>query len=234
MKKSTLYLTALLLASGGFASAGEWRPAKNLVPPPAPVDANCLTYDFIDLQYIQQEFGSRYFHRGNGYGFGLSKSLTDSLYIDGSYSFGEFEDLWCGCFDDAETRRYRFGAGIRQPIAECVDLTFAGGADHLETEYATKSERDFDSWGYYVGPGIRAKVGRLEWFANAYYSLREGDYSQNHISSEFRNSGYAYDPYGWRFSSGFIFHVTDRLGLKVAAELEDYDNSFLVGVRYHY
>ncbi len=234
MKTTAIVLAALLLASVGTARSGEWRAAKNLVPPPVLPVENCLTYDYIDLQYIHTGFDSPYFYKGNGYGVAFSKSLTDSLYVDGSYSFGEHEDRWCGCFDEAETRRYRFGGGIHRPLAECVDFTFAAGADFLDTEYGKKTDRDFDSWGYYVGPGIRARAGRLEMFATAHYIHREGDYSQNHISPQFRTSGYDYDPYGWRFSTGFIFHVSERLGLKLAGETENSVNSVLLGVRYHY
>ncbi|MEX2577468.1 MAG: hypothetical protein WD342_00300 [Verrucomicrobiales bacterium] len=237
MKKTTLLLAASALLPSGSLLAGDWSwPSKNLAPlaPPVVFEDACLSYDFIDLEYIHTDFGSRYFSEGHGFGAGFSKSITESIFLNGSFSFGEFDDKWCGCFDTADTHRYRLGAGVRRPIAECIDLTFEGGAEFLDVEYGRKYGRDYDSWGYYVGPGIRARSGRLEMFANALYFHREGDHSQHHISHGFRNSGYSSDPYGWRISTGLIYHVTDRFGVKVAGEFEDYDSALLLGGRYHY
>ncbi|HQW27985.1 MAG: hypothetical protein KA152_14325 [Verrucomicrobiales bacterium] len=234
MKKVTLLLTLFALVSAGSGLAGEWSPpSKGPVPlPPPSFDENCLSYDFIDLDYINRDFGSQYFSKGQGYGAGFSKSISSSLYINGSYSFGEFEDVWCGCFDVAETHKYRLGAGVRKSIADCVDLTFEGGAEYLDTDYATKLDRGSDSWGYYVGPGIRARAGRFEMFANSNFYHREGDYSQNHIDQQFRSTGYSNDPYGWRISTGFIYHVSERFGVKVAGEFEKYDSALLLGGRF--
>lgn len=235
MKRSILLLAGILLTTGGVSLAGTWAPSKNLIPlAPPVVDTTCLSYDFIDLEYVNREFGSGYFSKGSGYGVGFSKLLTETIYLDGSYSFSEFDDRWCGCFDEPETHRYRLGLGVRRPLAECVDLTFDGGMEYIDTEYGRKTDRTYDSWGYYFGPGIRAKMGRIEVFAKAHYFHREGDYSQNHIDPQFRSGGYSHDPYGWRFSTGFIYHVTERFGIKVAGEFEDYDNTFFVGGRYHF
>ena len=234
MKKVTLLLALFALVSAGSGLAGEWSPpSKGPVPlPPPAFDENCLSYDFLDLDYISRDFGSQYFSEGQGYGAGFSKSISSNLFFNGSYSFGEFEDAWCGCFDVAETHKYRLGLGTRKSIADCIDLTFEGGAEYLDTDYGSKLDRSYDSWGYYVGPGIRARAGRFEMFANTNFYHREGDYSQNHIDQQFRSSGYSADPYGWRISTGFICHVSENFGIKVAGEFEKYDSALLLGGRF--
>ena len=236
MRKVTILLNSLVLLSTGAAVAGDWgTSAKGLAPLAPPLlEESCLSYDVVDLQYINTDFGSGYFSKGNGYGAGFSKSVTNDFFINGSYSFGEFDDAFCGCDDMAENHKYRLGSGFRKEIADCVDLTFEGGGEFLDSEYSKNTDRSFDSWGYYVGPGIRARAGRFEMFANAYYFHREGDNSQNHIWPQFRSGGYSQDPYGWRLTAGFIYHVTDSFGLKVAGEVEDYDSTLLVGGRYHF
>lgn len=236
MIKTTILLNSLVLLGSGALVAGDWSPAaKAPTPlPPLQLEESCLSYDFIDLQYIHTDFGSGYFSNGHGYGVGFSKLITNDFFVTGSYSFGELDDAFCGCNDMAENHKYRLGSGFRKSIADCIDLTFEGGGEFLDSQYQKNRNRSFDSWGYYVGPGIRARAGRFEMFANAYYFHREGDYSQNHIAPQFRNSGYSSDPYGWRFTAGFIYHITETFGLKVAAEVEDYDSLLLVGGRYHF
>lgn len=234
MKKATLLLTLFAIVSGGSGIAGDWSPSSKVPLAPPIIDENCLSYDFIDLQYINRDFGSPYFKKGNGYGAAFSKSIYNGLYATGSYSFGDFDDHWCTSFDQGETHRYRLGGGVSRTIAECVDLVFEGGAEYLDTDYDKFANREFDSWGYYVGPGIRARVGRFEMYGNVNYYHREGDYSQNHILPEFHSDGYSADPYGWRFSTGFIYHVTERFGVKVGGEFEKYDSALLVGGRYHF
>ena len=73
---------------------------------------------------------------------------------------------------------------------------------------------------------------RFEMFANSNFYHREGDYSQNHIDQQFRSTGYSNDPYGWRISTGFIYHVSERFGVKVAGEFEKYDSALLLGGRF--
>ncbi|MDA7926804.1 hypothetical protein N9B21_02080 [Verrucomicrobiales bacterium] len=105
------------------------------------------------------------------------------------------------------------GLGVRHQIARCVDLTFEGGFDHLDAEYGRGyTDRDFDSWAYYFGPGIRARAGRFEFFAKALYTDREGDKRQQYLSEDSvyrkrssRGCGYL----GW--SSAWA-HATNAFG----------------------
>ena len=45
---------------------------------------------------------------------------------------------------------------------------------YLDAEYGGIGGFDYDSWGYYIGPGLRARWGRLEGYAKLLYIEREG------------------------------------------------------------
>jgi len=235
MKPISLILALLLWIASGELNAGDWSwPAKSLPPLEAPLTTeSCLSYDYIDAEYGLLEFASPHLSEGEFYGAGFSKSLGSNLFFTGAFADGTY-DYDCTCtIIDVDTRRYRFGLGARKSIAECVDLTFEGGAEHLEAEYGGQSFLDYDSWGYYFGPGIRARAGRFEFFAKALYLVREGDMMQEYLS----HHSYVHlgqDESGWLFTPGVIYHLTERLGIKVAAEVGEHDTGFLVGVRYHF
>lgn len=236
MKKHLLRVAIVSLFLQGAAVAGDWGSlGKGIAPLAGPVIVDdCLSYNFIDLDYITTGFGNPYLSRGHGVGVGASYLVTERLFLNASYSLGKFDDSWCGCFDSGDSHRYRFGAGLRTPIAECVDLIFEGGAEYHKTEWDRKHYRDYDSWGYYFGPGIRARHGKLETFASIHYYGREGDGSQAYLGPQFRTGDYRMDYNGWRFSTGLIYHFTERLGVRVAGEFDRYDNLFSVGTRYHF
>jgi len=235
MKTHLLRVAIVSLFLQGAAFAGDWGSlGKGVAPLAGPVVDDCLSYDFIDLHYITTGFGNPYLSRGHGFGVGASMLVSQHLYLNASYSLGSFDDSWCGCFDGGDTHRYRFGAGLRAPIAKCVDLTFEGGAEYHKMEWDKSFHRDYDSWGYYVGPGIRARHGKLETFASVHLYSREGDHSQQYLDPQFRTGDYRTGYTSWRFSTGLIYHVTDRLGVRVAGEFDRYDNLFSVGTRYHF
>lgn len=126
------------------------------------------------------------------------------------------------------------GVGTRVSLAECIDLTFEGGARHLDREYESDySGWDHDSWGWYFGPGIRARMGRLEVYAKAFYFGHEGDLSQQFLSEHTTYHGRV-DDYGWLFQPGLIYHVSDNLGVKFGLEIDEVDTSYFAGVRLHY
>ncbi len=234
MKKTALLL-ALAALFAGTGHAGDWASAKKPVPLASPTyEGNCLSYDFIDLDYGIYDFGTPYMSDGDFWGVGFSKSIGQSLYLTGGYADGsyDFHDK-CGPIG-VDTRRFRMGLGTRHTIAKCVDLTFEGGADHIDAEYGNgKSCYDYDSWGYYVGPGIRARAGRFEMFAKALYTGREGDYSQKYLACR-TSAALGVDEDGWLFSPGFLYHFTDYLAFKFAAEIGELDTAFTFGARYHF
>ncbi len=221
----------------GALNAGDWGDlGKGIAPLAAPTsDCNtCLSYDYIDLNYIMNDFGTPYFQDGRGYGISFSKSLGCNFFFTGGFADGSYDYDWVGHIVPVETQRFRLGLGARVSIGECVDLTFEGGAQHLDAEFgAGYADHDYDSWGYYVGPGIRARAGRLEAYGKLLFTSNEGDLSQYYLSHH-TTVHRRVDQDGWLFTPGIIFHVNDVLALKAGAEIDELDSSFLFGARFHY
>ena len=235
MKKQLICLALASLLTSGIADAGDWfGSGKGLAPLAPPAVHDCLSYDFVDLEYIHTDFGSGYFGDGDGYGIGFSKSIGDVLFLTGSFASGGYDYDWVNHIVPVDTNRYRLGAGARVGLAECVDLVFEGGAQHLDAEYGGGySDHDYDSWGWYMGTGIRARTGRLEWYAKVFYTANEGDYSQEYLSHHTTNYGRV-DDYGWVYTPGVIYHLTDNVGLKFGMEIDEDDTSYLAGLRFHF
>lgn len=234
MKTATVISLFVFSFAGGKVLAGDWSPFNDpKAPAPlAPVE-NCLSYDFVDLSYGIYDFGTPYFYDGDFYEVGFSKSISEHWYLTGSFADGNYL-FDCGCdINEVSTRRYRMGVGARKQIASCVDLTFEGGAEHTDAEYSPFPEREYDSWGYYVGPGIRARWGRFEAFAKALYTGREGDRSQEYLGWRTADA-LSPDEDGWLFTPGMLFHFTDSLSLKIAAEFGELDNAYTFGARYEF
>ena len=78
-----------------------------------------------------------------------------------------------------------------------------------------------------------ADGGRFEFFAKAFYQKLEGDLSHEFLSHHTNAHGRV-DDYGWVFSPGMIFHLTDHLGFKLAGEFEEHQSSLILGARYHF
>lgn len=237
MKKNRISLAIATLLLPGALTAGDWGSlGKGIAPLAAPTSNcnTCLSYDFIDLEYQMTDYGSPYFMNGDGYGIGFSKSLGCNLFFTGSFADGSYDYDWVGHIVPVDTQRFRLGLGARVSIGECVDLTFEGGAQHLDAEFgAGYSDHDYDSWGYYVGPGIRARAGRFEAYGKLLFVSNEGDYSQKYLSHHTTVHGRV-DQDGWLFTPGVIFHLNDVLALKAGAEINEFDTAFSFGARFHY
>ncbi len=231
MKKTEMILS-MILFTAATASAGD-TSAKAITPLAPLVCDDCLSYDFVDLEYGFLEFGNDFSDEGDLYGVGFSKSLGTNLFLTGGYANGGYDYDWGYELHDVSTHRYRLGLGARVSLAKCVDLTFEGGGEHTDTEYKDCAELDYDSWAYYFGPGIRARAGRLEVFAKALFTSREGDLSQQYLSTV-TTDHLGVDEDGWMFNPGVIFHVTDHLGIKLAGELGESDHLFTGGVRFEF
>ena len=227
-------LASLLII--GNAGAGDWTwnpPAKSKIPIDPPILGSCLSYDYIDLEYISTDFGTPYYNNSDAWGIGFSKSLGSTFYVNGSFAEGDYDFDWVNHTVGVETRRYRIGVGAHREIARCVDLTFDGGAEYTNAKYPYYEDHNYDSWTYYFGPGLRARAGRFEYFAKALYFTSEGDYSQEYLSHQ---SGYhgRINDYGWVFTPGVVLHVTEHLGVKFAAEFGQYDTDYVAGIRYEF
>lgn len=105
--------------------------------------------------------------------------------------------------------------------AKCVDLTFEGGADYRD--FSGTGLQAFDIWGCYVGPGIRARAGRLDGFAKVFYTGRDGVPKGLGVLDD-----------GWVFNPGVLFHLTDYLALKFAADLGEGYSTVIFGARIHF
>lgn len=236
MKKTVLTLAIASFLAAGMAEAGDWsRPAKGLAPLAPPVaHGNCLSYDFIDLDYTWDDFGSNLFSNGTSYGVGFSKSLGSLLFVNFAFQDGTYDYDLFGHNINVDTHRYRMGLGVRHEIARCIDLTFEGGMDHLDVENSHHyRDRDYDSWAYYFGPGIRARAGRFEVYGKALYTNREGD-RRNEFVNHHAHRQYEDYSTGWVFTPGMIYHLTESIGLKVAGEFNGTDSALSVGMRYHF
>lgn len=228
-------MASLLLP--GVVAAGDWGGlGKGIAPLAPPVsDCNtCLSYDFIDLEYLMTDYGTPYFDDGGGFDIGFSKSLTCNLFLTGSFADSSYDYDWVGHYVPVDTQRFRLGLGARASIGECVDLTFEGGAQHLDAEFGSGyADHDYDSWGYYVGPGIRARAGKFEAYAKLLFVSSEGNASQEYLSHH-TTVHRRVDQDGWLFTPGVLFHMNDVLALKVGAEVDEADTAFTFGARFNY
>lgn len=233
MKKQLICFAIVSLLASAAATAGDWhRPAKGLVPLAPPVEESCLSYDFIDLEYIHSGYDVGYLENGQGFGFGFSKSIGDHFFLNGGFQDGSFDYNWAPHIGSVDTRSFRLGLGTHVALAKCVDLTFEGGVSHLDAEFGNLYPvLDYDTWGYYFGPGIRARAGRLEFFAKALYFDREGEGVPGH---PYVSPQGAFASHGWVFTPGMIFHLNEIFGIKVAGEFGQDDSSLLVGGRFHF
>ncbi|MDF2377206.1 MAG: hypothetical protein P1U81_13255 [Verrucomicrobiales bacterium] len=235
MKKHLIRLAVASLLLPGALNAGDWgNPGKGIAPlaAPAPDCNTCLSYDYIDLEYLLTDFGTPYFDDGGGYAIGFSKSLGCNFFFTGSFADGSYD--WVGHFVPVDTQRFRLGLGARASIGECVDLTFEGGAQHLDAEFgAGYSDHDYDSWGYCVGPGIRARAGRFEAYGKILFVSNEGDNSREYLSHH-TTVHRRVDRDGWLFTPGVIFHLNDVLAFKAGAEINVFDTAFSLGARFPY
>jgi len=235
MKKLQFPLILAALLPVGTVLAGDWRmSSKGLAPlaPPEP-HVSSLSYDYLDFHYRFDDHDTPFFEDGYAYGIGFSKSLGSRFFLTGAFEDGGYDYDWVHHIVNVDTKRYRLGLGVRHQLSKHVDLTLEGGAEHLEAEFTNHADHDYDSWGYYVGPGVRGRYGRFEFFAKAFYQKHEGDLSHEFLSQHTNAHGRV-DDYGWVFSPGMIFHVTDHLGFKLAGELEEHQSSLLLGARYHF
>ena len=231
MKTFSFILLTAFSVMAGTLRAGEPSSGKDLTPLALPVECDeCLSYDFIDLKYGINDFGTDFHNDGDFYEAGFTKSVGKRFYVNGSYADGSYRlDTFLN-YTGVKTKRYRMGAGYRQKIADCVDLTFEGGADYLDTAYGRCGCMDFDSWGSYFGPGIRARSGRFEMYANAYYTSREGDYSQRYLGY-LTPEALGVDEDGWLFAAGVVYHLTQNIGLTAGGEWGELDDVYTFGVR---
>ncbi len=222
MKKIVIAFTLAFLAAG-VIKAGDTPVVSSGKTVTAVEPGSCLTYDYIDLDYGVADNDNAFLGGGERWGINFSKSLSSNLFLTGGYTNTGFDYIWNNQVFDFDSDRYSLGLGAHMSLADCVDLTFEGGGDYRDAEFGGNGAFDYDSWGYYVGPGIRARAGRFEAYAKVFYTGREGVLNQFGIDND-----------GWVFKPGMLFHLTDHLALKVAADVTELDSAVTVGARINF
>lgn len=218
-----LSIVAFLFASLeiGYSHGKELiQPAKAPITP-----VSCLTYDYLDLDYGITDFDNPILDDG-GYRWGInfSKSLGETFFLTGGYTNAGVDYFSNNQYFNAESHRYSLGLGAHFALKECVDLTIEGGVTHTDNRFrGNNTVLGIDGWGYYVAPGIRARKGRFEGFARAVYFDRESLNNNININTN-----------GWVFQPGFLFHLTDTLAFKVAADITDENAAVTFGARIHF
>ena len=203
------YLTPL--AAAAIVAAGLATPAfaGPVAPAPAPpIEEECLSYDYFDLQYIYTSFD----HLDNGHGVGanLSMGLFGNVYgtLSGSWSDSSIGnssvDVW----------GLTGGLGYAFPISQRFHLNIEAGAIYGSIDGAGV---DNDDWGFYVGPGLRYCLSPgTEFYANVYYVHFDGGYDT------------------FNTDLGFIAAITENIGLKVGGLLGEDEQSVYAGFRVYY
>lgn len=211
-----------MLSVSGLLTAGDYS-GKGVIPV-ASHDGPCLSYDFIDLEYGINDYDSALLDNGDRWGVGFSKSFGSNYFLTGEYNRAGFDFFDGNNFLGADSNRYSLGLGTYWTLGDCLHLTFEGGGDYRDSSFSGNPAFDFDSWGYYVGPGLRARAGRLEGYLKLFYVGRESD------ALNFAGL----DAEGWVLKPGVLFHLTDHLALKVSGDVAENESVVNFGVRYHF
>ncbi len=225
-----LYLAALMFVGSAYGreyrmsanepsvGTGQTQAASSIVDPPVPrvdpqtiiepplPDEPCFNYRYVEAGYVYRDFEPYFGDAGHGGGIGLSYDFLGPVYAAAKFRWSKADSKYSR--SDASA-----GLGVYHEIYDCLHLTFEGGGRWGKTEYGHFSDSGF---GYYAGPGFRAKFrSGIEIFGNAYYSGIDGD------------SGFLFD-------AGAVFDVTANLDLVISAVLEDDSQSYFAGFRLNY
>lgn len=203
---SSLTAAAVLSATAAFLTPAHAGPVS--MAPAPPIEEECLSYDFFDLQYIFTSFD--HLDDGHGVGANLSMGLFGNVYgtLSGSWSDSSLHG------DSIDVYGITGGLGYVFPIAQRLHLTVEGGGVYGGTDGGGFND---DNWGFYVGPGLRYCLSPgTEFYANVYYVYFDGGYD-------------TFDA-----DIGFIGAITENLGVKVGGLLSDEQQSVYVGFRVYY
>ncbi len=199
---------AVAIFAIGLTPAVAGSGAKEIAVVPA-AEEECLSYEFLDLQYIHTSFDS--LDDGHGAGVNLSKGLAGNVYFTGS------ADWSSSSIDHADVDLYGATAGLGYaiPVSRRFHLNIEAGGIYgqFDGPYGYNDEK----WGGYVGPGFRYCLSPgMEVFANVYYVLCEGgeDLFETNV--------------------GVVANITETVAFKVAGLLGEDDQSVMAGLRFYY
>ncbi|NNE90239.1 MAG: hypothetical protein HKN23_01195 [Verrucomicrobiales bacterium] len=218
--KNLLAIAIALVVFGGSVFAEGYRmhssksviSPKRVIGPPAPEEP-CFTYDFIDLGYVYRNQGPFWAEDGHGGGIDFSYGIAGPLYLTASYDYldTKYEFGWR---PGGTTQNVAAGLGIYHEVAECLHFTLEGGALYSDIEIDHVATHE--DWGWYVGPGVRAKfIKGVEIFGNVYY-------------------GEIRDDEGWSYNTGLVIDVTHNVALKLAGSFDDDAETYFAGLRFNF
>lgn len=216
MKKSVLCSLAVLSLAAtsyadSYAGGKAWGTSgKSVVTGKGPVvqAEPCLTYDFLDLQYLYTDYDG--LDEGNGVAVNFSKGLFGQVYLTATAD-------WIGTEIygyDADAYGATVGLGYYIPVSDRFHLNIEASLLYsgLETPWG-----DSDEWGGAVGPGFRYCLTQdLELFGNAYYTFYESGYD------------------AWDFNAGVVWKASDLVGLKFSGVFSEDGHALLGGIRIFY
>ncbi len=202
-------LTAVALFAAGLTPAFAGSGAKEVVTVTPPTEQECLSYDFVDLQYVYTSFES--LDDGHGAAVNLSKGLFGNVYLTASANWTS------SSIDHADVDLYgaTAGLGYALPVSKRFHLNIEGGGVYGQFDGAWGY--DDESWGGYVGPGFRYCLSPgMEVFANVYYVIFDGgeDLFETNV--------------------GIVANITETVAFKVAGLLNEDDQAVMAGVRFYY
>jgi len=104
-----------------------------------------LSYSYVDIAYQRGDFLNADF---DGIRIGMSKAITGSVFIIGSYAIDEFEDPDL----ELDFKTFDIGLGFNLPLYKKIH--FVASAEYVNYDVEISDE---DDDGYRINAGIRAK-----------------------------------------------------------------------------
>lgn len=107
--------------------------------------ASDLSYSNVGLSYLNGDVGK---WDADGFGFDASLAISNSFFVDGSYSRVDIDDF------DAESDSYSLGLGFHAPITSTADIVLGVSWLHAEADaclYSTCASVDDNGWGTEAG-----------------------------------------------------------------------------------
>src|SRR5690606_14621279 len=109
-----------------------------------------ISYDYVEAGVTKGEILNEDF---TGYGIGVSFSINDYLFAQGSFSSGSSDDKFLG--DKIDLDGFSFGLGYHRSISAKTDLVASANYINQEVDFLAFNE---DANGYGLELGIRSLI----------------------------------------------------------------------------
>lgn len=131
--------------------------------------------------------------------------------------------------------------GVLTIVAEKTPAFYDGKRREYRSGMMTTTRKFSQRYGRFA---IRCRIPRGQGLWPAFWMLPEPPswppeidvfeiLGQEYLSHHTTHYGKV-DSYGWLFTPGVIFHLNDRLGIKLGAEIDSHDTVWLAGARLHF